>query len=241
MGLSDFARNGEDVGVFCVLRTQNTPTYTGYHANSQRAKKMRVWKAGWLGWLVGWLVAVFLLACTPEKAVSPEQAVYLKIREYQGVLADTIQVQPAVGFRNSIFVLSSYNLNVEESEQHCVSLFELERTDSGWKIYSGHRHCSSDPHRSVFSTSTGVNIRSRVDETTPYSFVIVETVISDAVWVDITWQDGEIQRVPVIDDYFTAFRDGAHYPLRFVVLDENGNETYVWEENYDAEVIEITP
>lgn len=54
------------------------------------------------------------------------------------------------------------------------------------------------------------------------------------------WDDGTIRRVPVVAEHFIVLRDGGHWPLRFVALDENGNETYVREENYDAEVIEIT-
>ena len=174
------------------------------------------------------ILGAFLFACEPENAASPEQAVYLKIRESPNILTNTIQVQPPVQFRNSYFVLTSYNLapQNQDPEQHCMAIYVVSKIEKIWEINRAPYSCSSNAHRDVFGISTGVGLTTKNNPNEPYSYVAVETVIDDAVWVDITWQDDLVQRAPVINEYFFAIRDGAFYPVLFVVFDKEGKETY---------------
>ncbi len=200
-----------------------------------------MWKMWWLS--LG--LAMVLLACTPEKAISPEQAVYLQLRSNEKIFASSIQIVPAVKLRNSHFVFVGYTIRPQSEQKgdrgdKSTALYEVTRTDSGWELRGGNASSySSSPYTDVFGvhTSMGLNY---ADGKGTFSFAGGETAITDAVWVEVYWDDGTTQRVPVVTEHFIALRDGNSWPLRYVVLDESSNETYVRKENYDAEEIEIT-
>ena len=174
------------------------------------------------------LLAVFLAACKPQAALTPEQAVHHKLLQRPGIVANSIQVQPAERLQGQYFILAAYHIFSQgEGELSCMTLFEVGRLDGNWEI-SGHgTGCSQNLFLGVFDTQFGYanNYANRAEE---FSYAAVETMITDAVWVDVTWDDGAIQRAPVIDDYFLAVRDGAYRPQLFVVLDRDEKETYTY-------------
>ena len=200
-----------------------------------------MWKVGWLSLV---LAAAFL-ACTPQKAFSPEQAVYLKLSQREKIVTRSIQVMPAVQLRDSYFVFVSYNMFSQNEQKQdlgdkCTALYEVARTNSGWEV-SGHgTGCSSNPYTDVFGTHTGTNLDYAHGDGT-FSFAGGETAIADASWVEVVWEDNTSQRVPVVDELFVALQDGSHRPRIYVVLDENGEETYRQEVPEDIDAIEITP
>jgi len=201
-----------------------------------------MWKAGCLIFVF----ALLLLACTPEKAISPEQAVYLRLRSNEKIFSSSIQVVSAVQLRNSYFVFAGYTLKPQSEQKgdlgnKCTSLYEVTRTNSGWEVRGGNDSSyTSSPFTDVFGLHIAMGLN-YADGNGTFSFAGGETAIKDAVWVEVYWDDGISQRVPVASEHFIALRDGDYWPLRYIVLDENNKEIYVRKENYDTEVIEIMP
>ena len=197
---------------------------------------------------VGWLsliLAAALLACTPEKALSPEQAVYLKLSQREKIVTRSIQVIPAVQLGDSYFVFVGYNLYSQNKQKQdlgdkCTALYEVARINSGWEV-SGHgTGCSTNPYTDVLGTHGGTDLNYAQGNGT-FSFAGGETAIADAYWVEVVWEDNTTQRVPVVAEHFIALQDGSHKPHAYVVLDENGEETYRQAVPEDIDAIEITP
>ena len=191
------------------------------------------------------IMMMTLLSCRPSKALSPEQAVVAKLLRNGKINANSIQVLPAVQLHDSYFVFTGYNFfpangKTQEPGQKCTSLFEVVRATSDWEVFGHGAGCSSNPYTDVFGTHTGVNFDFAQRGGT-FSFAGGETVIADAVWVEVHWDDGTLQRVPVDGEHFIALRDGNHMPQVYVVLDKNSEETYTWKDSEDTEVIDLTP
>jgi len=191
------------------------------------------------------ILTTTLLSCRPSKALSPERAVTKKLLQNGKINANSIQVLPAVQLQDSYFVFAGYNLyssggEAQEPGQKCTSLFEVVRATSDWEVFDHGAGCSSNPYTDVFGTHTGANF-DYAQRNGTFSFAGGETVIADAVWVEVHWEDDTLQRVPVLGEHFVALRDGNHSPQAYVVLDENGEETYTWKNTEDTEVIDVTP
>jgi hypothetical protein len=171
---------------------------------------------------------VMLPACT----LSPEQAAVRAVLEEprtMRVRPTTIQVLQTQSWGEEVNVLVKFQA-IEESGQfsQCLFLYEAhEAAAAGWVVSSGGGGCgpvggSGDPIDIGAGQHSGAgrpaisHVKGRVHK-------------ADVRSIQVTWDDGELQRVDVINGSYLALRGGLHEYAQIQALDEGGEAVYTYE------------
>ena len=157
-----------------------------------------------VGWLSLWLV-IFLTACLPGGTnFSPEAAAVQELVKNHEAIADTTHIYQNQPWRERRVVLASYMRVVDNEQMSCEAVLEVLPSANGWQISQTGTSCSIPPNTDDVTLNTGL-LGIPPDEFNA-AFGLVR--LKSAKMVEITWQDGLIQRVPVLNSSYLTLRAG---------------------------------
>jgi hypothetical protein len=174
------------------------------------------------------LALVTLPACT----LSPEQAAVralLEGRRTMQIRPATIQVLQTGSWGEEVNVLVTFQA-AEESGQisQCLFLYEAhEARAAGWVVSGGGGGCgpvggSGEP----IDIGAGQHSGTGRPAISHVKGLVHETGIRA---IEVIWDDGELQRVEVINSSYLAVRGGLHEYTQIQALDEGGEVVYTYE------------
>jgi len=163
------------------------------------------------------LCTVLLLSgCGTLLNISPERAAVQEVlndraRDFQ-VDPDSIEVLQTAELGENVFVLVLYEGNrLPGQRDSCLYVYETQRFPLGWRIRSGGGSCgpADDPGEPI-QLGSGSSLRDGRGEFSSTSHVHGRVNDEAIVAVEITWDDGESQRVEVINSTILLVRSGQH-------------------------------
>jgi hypothetical protein len=150
------------------------------------------------------LLLLFLVACS-NVAYTPEQAARLDLINNNNAQPDTIRIHQSQSWKDSVVVLASYLSTDQNQRSSCEAVFEIEREAAGWRVSGSGVGCSSPP--STEAVTFGSGTQGVPPNELSYAHGVVK--LSEAKWVEITWQDGTVQRADVVNGSYLALRTGS--------------------------------
>lgn len=184
--------------------------------------------------LAGLLIVFALAACMPL-AFSPEAVAIQQSSKpgWPGFMPDTssIQVLQKQPLGESQFVLVSFQgADSRTGKQSCLFLYEVRKGTVGWMPDSGGGGCSTpipDPTQVPlsFNGSTG----SSHPGTLGYSAASGEVNRDDIRFVQVTWNDGTLQKAEVINHSYLVLRAGKFNLQKVEALDAASQVVYTHE------------
>ncbi|MBU0510665.1 MAG: hypothetical protein KJ638_03055 [Chloroflexi bacterium] len=163
------------------------------------------------------LVVAFLAACIPGGAAfSPESAATQELDQHHNAIAESVRIHQSQPWRGNSIVMASY-LSIEQNEQwSCEAVFEMQRIATGWQVSGSGNSCSNPPN--IEAVTSGSGTQGMPPDDLSYAHGLVK--LNAAKWVEITWQDGTLQRTAVVNGSYLALRAGSFQMIASVeVLD----------------------
>ena len=152
------------------------------------------------------LLLLLLTACIPGgMAISPESAATQELIDYDAAIPDSIRIHQTQDWGKSRVVLASYLSEQNNERMSCEAVFEMQPSTSGWHIAGSGIGCSSPPNTDAVTSGSGT--QGVPPDELSYAHGLVTLGAAEAV--EITWQDGVIQRVPVLNGSYLALRNGS--------------------------------
>jgi hypothetical protein len=163
------------------------------------------------------LLVLFLVSCG-NFALTPEQAVQQDLLQNFQAQAGTIRIHQNQPWRDSQIVLASFMSFADNQQSNCEAVFEMVSTGIGWQLSGSGIGCASPPSNEAVRSGSGT--QGVKPDQLSYAYGIVN--IAEAQWVEITWQDGSVNRVQVLNGSYLVLRDGS-FPMiaRVEVLDSS--------------------
>jgi hypothetical protein len=128
---------------------------------------------------------------------------------------------------DSTLVLVKFLQSQGPEQQECLFLYQMRRGPAGWQSDGGGGACSptggvQEPVEISAGTQSGSD-RPPLSE--------VDGLIRDPriVTIEVTWDDGEVQQVPVINGSYLAWREALSSPLIVRGLAEQGEVVFTSE------------
>lgn len=181
------------------------------------------------------LLSLTLAACsaipvgfTPEQAVM--QGVANSPRPNAFVDRDSVKALQRLEFGGMTFVMVSSRQQADGHFEDCLWLFEARKSPiGGWESGSGGGNCSTqtggDPApQQPLDVGGGAQTSSPPDKGVCYTYGVVRQ--PDIVKVRVTWKDGQVQEVPVVNASYAAIRAGQFNMSRVDGLNEKGESVY---------------
>ena len=174
------------------------------------------WRPGLIGILLI-TITHLLIACIPGGTnFSPASAASQELIQNKEAIRDTIRIHQTQSWRKSRMLLASYERNKNNEQMSCEAVFQMHPSASGWQISETGSSCSIPPNTDAVTFGSGTLGVAPDDFSYVFGLVRLET----AKMVEITWQDGVIQRVPVVNGSYLTLRDGnIQMSTRVEVLD----------------------
>ncbi len=163
------------------------------------------------------VILLFLTACIPGgMAISPESAATQELIQNHEAIPDSIRIYQTQPWRGNSVVLAGYRSNQNNEPWSCEAVIEMQRNTLGWRVSGSGTGCSSPPNTEPVTFGSGS--QGIAPDALSYAHGLV--ILSAAETVEITWQDGVAQRVPVVNGSYLALRDGSIQMIaRVEVLD----------------------
>ena len=154
------------------------------------------------------LISLFILilaACLPGGiAVSPESAVTQELRQDSTILTETIRLHQSQPWGESKILLISYTSIQGHEKWSCEAVYQVEQGRIGWRISGSGAGCGNPPSTEPIVSGSGT--QGEGANNLSYAYGLVR--LSGASSVEITWEDGFMQRLPIINGSYLALRDG---------------------------------
>jgi len=169
----------------------------------------------------------FISACTPSgMAFSPESAVTQDLIQNQNAVLETTRIHQTQPWRDHSVVLASFMSKQDNKQWSCEDVYDLKRIPTGWIISGSETGCSNPPNTEPVSFGSGSQGEAPEDFSYAYGLVTLD----EARWSEITWNDGLVQRVPIVNGSHLALRDGNNQNTPDIkilnvseeVIEENG-------------------
>jgi hypothetical protein len=161
------------------------------------------------------ILLLFLVACG-NFAVTPEQAVQQDLIRYNNAMADTVRIYQSQPWRDSRVVLAIFISLDNNQPASCEAVYQMVHSGLSWRPGGSGIGCSSPPSKDAVTFGSGT--QGVPPDELSYAYGLVK--LAEARWVDVTWQDGSVNRVPLVNGSFLALREGS-FPMiaRVEVLD----------------------
>lgn len=176
--------------------------------------------------------ALLLSGCSEFLNFSPERAVMQSLmadnRAWGSIVPESVQILQKVEFGDGEWVLVSFQ-TVQDGigGSECVSVYETIKLAGGWRTGSGGGGCTSGPgEEQPMFIGMGKSLSENSAESYAYGVVYEREIEAVAV----LWDDGDEQRVPVINGSYLILREGDHMHQQVLAFTA-GDELYY---TYDA-------
>ena len=198
--------------------------------NPERAVRARLTPILILG-----LLSLALAACSAiPLGFTPEQAVIQNVasnrRPNAFVDVASVKALQRLELAGQTFVIVSNRQQANGHIEDCLWLFEARKSPlGGWESGSGGGSCSSqtggDPApQQPLDVGGGAQTSSPPDTGVCYTYGMVRQ--ADIVKVRVTWKDGQVQEVPVVNASYAAIRAGQFNMAQVEGLNEKGEAVY---------------
>jgi hypothetical protein len=179
------------------------------------------------------ILLLSLVACS-NFSVTPEQAVQQDLIRYNDAVPDSVRIYQSQPWRDSRVVLASFISLDNYQPTSCEAVYQMVRNGLGWRSGGSGIGCSNSPSNEDVTFGTGT--QGVAPDEFSYAYGLVK--LAEARWVNVTWQDGSVNRAPLVNDSFLALREGS-FPMiaRVEVLD--ATETIIHEIEIMPEVKKI--
>ena len=179
------------------------------------------------------LLMIVVSACSGF-AFSPERAATQELIEYNAAIADSIRIHQSQPWQGKVVVLASYLSNEGGEMASCEAVFQMERTAGSWHVGGSGIGCSVPPNTEPVSFGSGTQGVAPDDLSYAHGLV----TLNAAEVVEVTWQDGAVQKAQVVNGSFLALREGTfHMIARIEVFDKDHSMIYEIEIMPDTEKI----
>jgi len=151
------------------------------------------------------VIFYILIGCIPAGAnFSPESATTQELIQNEDAIPNTIKIHQNHPRRQGHLVLASYLRIINKEQMSCEAIYEMNPSASGWQISDTGTSCNIPPNTddvTLYSGTLGIS-----PDNYNYAFGLVR--LKTAKIVEITWQDGVIQRAPVVNNSYLILREG---------------------------------
>jgi hypothetical protein len=179
------------------------------------------------------ILAFFLAAgCRGALNFSPERAVVQEILSGDsfGIQAvpDSVRVLQTNELEGTTFVQVAFQaIDEQNRRQNCLFVYETRRFATGFASGGGGGGCSfgEPPDNALIGVSLGSSSGAGVDYTEVDGFAYRPEIVS----VEVIWEDGETQRVDVVNGAYLALRSGIQEVTQILALDAAGDAVYTYE------------
>jgi len=168
------------------------------------------------------LLSLLLVGCQPRSgpilSFSAQQAAVDAVANQMGrhanVIPESVQVLQSQSLDGRAFVLIRYEQVSEGRQEKCTAMYETERSALGsWSPRSGGGGCAGHisgepPPEPPLEVSGGHSSGGGVAKRS-YSHANGLVHQADIVLVRVTWEDGQVQEAPVVNDSYLAVRPGS--------------------------------
>ena len=168
--------------------------------------------------ILGLLVVFSLAACST--AYTPDQAAHVDLVNNFNAVEETIRIHQTQPWKNNMVVMASFQSVDQNQLSSCEAVFEMEQRGIGWRVGGSGVGCSSPPAADAVTYGSGT--QGVPPNALSYAHGLVK--LTEGKSVDITWQDGEVQRVPVVNGSYLALRSGSFQMIRKVEVLDNLQE-----------------
>jgi hypothetical protein len=183
------------------------------------------------------VMPLLLAACGPLLNFTLERAAVQEALNFSEpnlpVDPDSIQVlQTQEQGEITLVVVSLQRGRETAMPDKCLAMYEVRRTALGWMTVSGGTGCGPiGGNRSALDVSSGGAHQSNESASSHVTGLVREPLIT---FVEVTWADGEVQQVPVVNGSYLAWREGVSNPVKILGLDAEDQVIYTWETSVPA-------
>jgi hypothetical protein len=184
--------------------------------------RLRPGQAGFGSYLVTVLALLLLSGCS--MTFSPEQAaIRAALESRMQVQPDpaTVRILQSQPWGDSVMILLSYRA-VDQSGQlsECLMMYETQRNMLGWIAGSGGGGCGP---AGGDDQALGIGAGQHGDSNGVGLSHVTGLVYDDNIsMVEVVWDDGESQRVEVVNNSYLALRAGRHMWAQLQGVNEDG-------------------
>jgi hypothetical protein len=171
------------------------------------------------------LVLVSLSACAGVLSFTPERAAVQQVMQIQGVQPESVQILQKGEVGELTVVLVGYRrILAQAGEMQCLAHYEMINWAGWWMAGSGGGGCSTVE---AGGPPLGANQGSYRSNERAYSVVDGLVHQPDIREIEVTWEDGEAQRVKVESASYLVLRLGSEHRYQTVqAYDEQGERVY---------------
>ena len=175
--------------------------------------------------------AALFTGCRGILNFSPEMAVQQSLMEHppfnSTIQPDTLAVLQTVDFEGSKFVLARFNtLDGNGQVSECTQMYETIRRAGSWFTGSGGGGCGpAGANQNPIGVGTGSSINNERAYSSANGLVYQE----DFQAIEVIWDDGETQRVEVINGSYMVLRSGIHQVAFIHAYNEFEEAIYTYE------------
>jgi hypothetical protein len=151
---------------------------------------------------------LLLVACGPALAFTPERAVIQDLLASNAgqIIPDSIRVLQVQPWQDGSLVLAAYQIQNANQVQDCVSIIQVIQRGTGWDSAGGGAGCrpAGANDMPIDVGGGGLSGSDRQPFKYYYGFVYDPNVST----VEVTWDDGEVQSVAVVNNSYLLARNG---------------------------------
>jgi hypothetical protein len=171
---------------------------------------------------------LLLPSCSPLLNFTPERAAVQEALNFSEpnlpVDPDSVQVLQTQEQGEMTIVLVAFQRGRGTGmPDECLAIYEVRRSALGWMTGSGGTGCGPiGGDGRALEVSSGAH-RSNESASSHATGLVRDPLIAS---VEVTWEDGEVQQVPVVNNSYLAWREGVSDPVQILGLDAGGQVIY---------------
>jgi hypothetical protein len=174
------------------------------------------------------ILVVLLAGCGPLLNFTPQRAAVQEALNFGEpdlpVDPDSIQVLQSQEQGEMTLVLVAFQRGRGPTmPDECLAIYEVRKSALGWQVNSGGTGCGP-----IGGDGRAIDVTSGSQRSNESASSQTVGLVRDPsiVTVEVTWQDGEIQSVPVINGSYLAWREGVSSHTVVLGLDAGGEVIY---------------
>jgi hypothetical protein len=181
--------------------------------------------------LISVTIVLLLSACGSMLNFTPERAAVQEVLRFGEpnlpVDPDSVQVLQTQAQGEMTLVLVAFQRGRGAAfPDECLAIHEVRRTALGWMTGSGGTGCGP-----IGGTGGSLDVGSGAhrsnESASSHTFGLVRDPL--IATVEVTWDDGQVQQVPVVNSSYLVWREGVSSPAFVTGLNANDQEIFTHE------------